>query len=213
MNNKVKIFEIALALVMLVGIGSIPFTFSNQTASVLSVFSSDNINAIVLQAQTKLKELGFYNGNLSGLFGWKTKFAIYRFQEVVGLNQNGILDIPTQRALFYVAPEIEYLEISNTKEGDKFLEAWIMKEYGNEGKFIELTGLLSLSEEEIFHQNDPIKFDFLLISKDTKYALKNISNESIDDFVGKNVSIKGFVLEKENNLGLQSVVINHLTQI
>lgn len=201
MNSKVKIFEIALALIILVGISSIPLTSPNQTASVGFLFGSNNKNETVLKAQAKLTELGLYEGNISGLFGLRTRFAIYRFQEIKGLSKNGILDIPTQKTLFSVE-EPEYLLINYTEYGNTYIFDWMKYYLGESGNLIEISGQLTQSSETN---------DFTLNGEDGNiYGIKNISSRDLAEFNGKNVTLKGILSSENNSLGFPIVFINYL---
>lgn len=54
----------------------------------------------VLDAQTELKQLGFYKGNLDGLSGPETAKAVVAFQESKGLPTTGKLDPKSLSTLF-----------------------------------------------------------------------------------------------------------------
>ncbi len=206
MNTKVKIFEIALALVILVGIASVPFTTSNQLASVGYIFGPNNTNETVLKAQIKLKELGVYDGNLSGLFGLRTFFSIRTFQESKNLNVNGILDIPTQRALF---SSVDYLQIPYTTEGNTFLYDWVRYFWDIPYERVELRGELSLVNEAFNYQNLSTQLRLSSIGG-LEYSVINISSVGLEEFVGKNVIVSGLVVSDGNNPETEILVINHL---
>ena len=44
----------------------------------------------VRRIQTKLKQLGFYNGSVDGIYGAATQKAVKRFQSSVGITADGI---------------------------------------------------------------------------------------------------------------------------
>ncbi|MDO4547982.1 MAG: peptidoglycan-binding protein, partial [Clostridia bacterium] len=54
----------------------------------------------VYELQQRLKDLGYYNGTVDGNYGSSTANAVTRFQQTVGLNQNGVATIAMQEALF-----------------------------------------------------------------------------------------------------------------
>ncbi len=53
----------------------------------------------VIQIQKKLKEWGYYKGNVDGIFGSKTFDAVKRFQKKNGLTVDGIAGTETLKAL------------------------------------------------------------------------------------------------------------------
>jgi len=42
--------------------------------------------------QSRLKEMGYYKGDITGRFGPKTKSAVRKFQKDCGMKTNGIVD-------------------------------------------------------------------------------------------------------------------------
>jgi peptidoglycan hydrolase-like protein with peptidoglycan-binding domain len=54
----------------------------------------------IFAIQQRLRELGFYNGQIDGVFGTETDSALRRFQAYVDLFPDGILGSDTLRALF-----------------------------------------------------------------------------------------------------------------
>lgn len=67
------------------------------TTSALSKLGSqgDEVSAV----QTKLSELGYYNGKIDGIFGSNTKSALISFQKDNGLTADGIAGTKTLNAL------------------------------------------------------------------------------------------------------------------
>ena len=53
----------------------------------------------VTQIQTKLKNWGYYSGNVDGIFGTQTKQAVVRFQQKNGLTADGIVGNATLAAM------------------------------------------------------------------------------------------------------------------
>ncbi len=71
------------------------FNAYSNSSSLLSGNPINNTFAI----QQRLRELGFYNGQVDGIFGTETDFALRRFQASVGLFADGIPGSDTLRAL------------------------------------------------------------------------------------------------------------------
>lgn len=53
----------------------------------------------VKTVQTKLKNWGYYNGNVDGIYGWRTAVAVKAFQKKNGLKVDGIVGDATAKAL------------------------------------------------------------------------------------------------------------------
>lgn len=56
--------------------------------------------ALVISVQTRLKELGYYTGDISGTYDKATRSAVAAFQRKSGLSADGICGEKTQEALF-----------------------------------------------------------------------------------------------------------------
>lgn len=69
----------------------------SQTTEVLS--RSGSTGSEVTQIQTKLKNQGYYKGNVDGIYGAKTKTAVTAFQKKKGLTADGVAGSATLRAL------------------------------------------------------------------------------------------------------------------
>ena len=94
-KKKLRIF-IALTMTFIImiisftdisGISS-SYNAESDPQSVLSQYGSRGNE--VRQIQTKLKELGFYNGSIDGIYGNNTKKAVISFQKSRGLKADGI---------------------------------------------------------------------------------------------------------------------------
>ncbi len=60
----------------------------------------DDRGALVISVQTRLKELGYYTGDISGTYDKATRSAVVAFQKKSGLSADGICGEQTQEALF-----------------------------------------------------------------------------------------------------------------
>ena len=70
----------------------------------LKIGSSGNI---VQYLQSTLKLLGFYSGNIDGIFGNQTRQAVLIFQREFGISQDGIVGANTWEKMstfFYIVP-------------------------------------------------------------------------------------------------------------
>lgn len=87
------IFLISLAVALgAIGGGFLAYELcypdSGDAAYVLSKYGSTGNEVRTLQQ--KLKDLGFYNGSVDGIFGSQTQSAVRRFQRSVGITADGI---------------------------------------------------------------------------------------------------------------------------
>lgn len=88
MNNKpLKFFIIVIALLCVLCV----------TVGALSKMGSTGEE--VTRIQTRLKEWGYYNGQIDGIFGTATRDAVIKFQKANGLTADGIVGIKTLAAI------------------------------------------------------------------------------------------------------------------
>ncbi len=73
------------------------FNLTNESIEVLSRFGSSGEE--VKQIQTKLKNWGYYKGNVDGVYGSKTQSAVKSFQKSNGLTADGIAGQKTLEAM------------------------------------------------------------------------------------------------------------------
>lgn len=78
-------------------ISSQPFNISNRSNRVLK---QGDRGAEVTAVQRRLRDLGYFNAQLTGYFGRATKEAVSRFQQAYLIQPDGIVGSETQSALF-----------------------------------------------------------------------------------------------------------------
>ena len=61
---------------------------------------SNYYNSAVVPLQRRLRELGYYTGNIDGYFGSQTQRAVRNFQSINGLTVTGVADSYTQQVLY-----------------------------------------------------------------------------------------------------------------
>ena len=95
---KKRIFALVTALVFaLVGAGTITtlvFTYNN-----VSVVSAALTTSETKLVQTRLKNWGYYTGNVDGIYGSKTRSAVRKFQQNNRLQVDGIVGPQTAAAI------------------------------------------------------------------------------------------------------------------
>ena len=88
------------------------------TASAATYRQGDRGNGVTT-IQTKLKNWGYYNGAVDGIFGSQTSEAVRYFQRKNGLTVDGVVGSATQAALWMSSPE-------NQQSGDVYLLAKVI---------------------------------------------------------------------------------------
>ncbi|MBD2188529.1 peptidoglycan-binding domain-containing protein [Pseudanabaena mucicola] len=91
------------------------------TSSLLPILLSGATGTAVAQAQQLLKNQGYYQGQVDGDFGMKTRDAIVAFQRANSLTIDGKVGAQTWQKLQELAPQISLNEesldsVDNTKE-------------------------------------------------------------------------------------------------
>ncbi|MGB7440280.1 MAG: peptidoglycan-binding protein [Coleofasciculaceae cyanobacterium] len=74
---------------------------------------------VVKRLQTKLKQLGYYNGAVDGVYGPLTRNAVSKFQQAQGLNVDGIVGTQTLAKLPQPSPKPALTEKSKEAEIEK----------------------------------------------------------------------------------------------
>lgn len=82
----------------------------------------------VIELQARLQHLGFYNGNIDGVFGWSTYWALRNFQYEFGLEIDGLAGETTKNRLVASSEFDEGYVQEQIRQGNKFTH------YGGEGQ-------------------------------------------------------------------------------
>ncbi len=86
---KKRIYAIASATILLFAI----------CLNVLAVSKNGSRGEEVRKIQTKLKNWGYYNGSVDGVYGWQTESAVRSFQKKNGLSVDGVAGTKTLNAM------------------------------------------------------------------------------------------------------------------
>lgn len=84
-----------------------------KTENTLSKFGSSGNE--VVKIQTKLKQWGYYNGDVDGIYGSRTKAAVEKFQRNNGLSVDGIAGTNTLRAMGITTSNSNYVSDNDAK--------------------------------------------------------------------------------------------------
>jgi M6 family metalloprotease-like protein len=132
---------------------------SEMSAQVVSF----NGPKVISRAQTRLIELGLYDGKINSRLTLETKIALTKFQKENNLKQTGLLDAPTQKALLgidlypeknpdLISGKLRKLEWEEFDEKNKKITtrkpAWYLEK--DDGKLVSIDG--KLIEEDLVDQ-------------------------------------------------------------
>lgn len=76
---------------------------SNSAGTILLKYGSRGTQ--VKTVQTKLKKWGYYTGSVDGIYGWRTRTAVVKFQRKNGLRADGVVGDATAKALGIFEPK------------------------------------------------------------------------------------------------------------
>lgn len=74
----------------------------------------------VIELQARLQYLGFYNGNIDGVFGWGTYWALRNFQYEFGMEIDGLAGEETKNKLVQASEYDEAYVKEQIKQGNRF---------------------------------------------------------------------------------------------
>lgn len=95
MSKQRKRLVLALAIVFALNI----FIISMAQSAAADLYKKGSSGATVTEIQTRLKEWGYYSGEVDGVYGSKTEAAVRYFQSSNGLNVDGQVGNQTLAAL------------------------------------------------------------------------------------------------------------------
>lgn len=93
-----KRLTLSLTILFLINVVVIMFVQSLLNANA-AVYKQGSTGSTVTQIQTKLKNWGYYGGNVDGIYGSKTTAAVKKFQKTNGLAVDGVCGVKTLAAL------------------------------------------------------------------------------------------------------------------
>lgn len=96
---------IVFAMIALLSIPHSSFAFSNQ------VIQKGAIGDDVVELQSRLQYIGFYNGKIDGVFGWQTYWAVRNYQYEFGLDVDGL-----------VGPKMKEMLVRSTNYDKEFVQ-------------------------------------------------------------------------------------------
>lgn len=116
MNILKKISKLFLACFIILGI----FMLETRDSKAFTdqVIQKGAVGDDVIELQARLQYLGFYNGNIDGVFGWRTYWAVRNFQYEFGLDVDGLVG-PKMKEMLVKASEYDEEFVKNAlNKGD-----------------------------------------------------------------------------------------------
>lgn len=116
---KRKIFHSILIIIFFISLTIIPIekkvgAFTNQT------IQQGAVGDDVIELQSRLQYLGFYNGKIDGVFGWGTYWALRNFQYEFSLPIDGLAGPKTKAKLAKASQYNEKYVKDQIRKGNKF---------------------------------------------------------------------------------------------
>ena len=119
---KMKLLPIKCAIIIALFILVIPiseenthvFAFSNQ------VIQHGAVGDDVLELQSRLQYIGYYNGKIDGVYDWKTYWAVRNFQYEFGIPIDGLVGEVTKVKLLKTTKYYKGFVNNQIRKGNKF---------------------------------------------------------------------------------------------
>src|SRR3954452_7474121 len=116
---KRKVFQSKLIIILAICLFILPTqervdAFSNQ------VIQQGAVGDDVIELQSRLQYLGFYNKKIDGVFGWSTYWALRNFQYEFGLPIDGLAGTETKAKLAKASKYNKQFVKEQINKGNKF---------------------------------------------------------------------------------------------
>lgn len=118
--NIKSLIKLGIALVLIIALT--PCSNLEQRAEAFSnqVIQQGAVGDDVIELQSRLQYLGFYNGKIDGVFGWGTYWALRNFQYEFGMKVDGLAGQETKAKLVKASKYHESHVKEQLKQGNKF---------------------------------------------------------------------------------------------
>ncbi|GGJ85814.1 spore cortex-lytic enzyme [Lentibacillus kapialis] len=114
-----KMFLFIIICLMAIGLQT-PHSVKPVNAFSDQVIQQGAVGEDVIELQARLQYLGFYNGNIDGVFGWGTYWALRNFQYEFGIEIDGLAGTKTKEKLEAASEyDKEYVK-SQINQGNDF---------------------------------------------------------------------------------------------
>ncbi|MGM0845984.1 MAG: spore cortex-lytic enzyme [Bacillota bacterium] len=120
MKKRVKLLKVFLLMVLI--LTTLSFTNETNHAGAFSnqIIQKGATGEDVIELQSRLQYIGYYNGNVDGVFGWGTYWALRNFQYEFGLPIDGLAGKETKDKLVKASNYNEEFVKKQINQGKKF---------------------------------------------------------------------------------------------
>jgi N-acetylmuramoyl-L-alanine amidase len=115
-----KVFHTSLIIIFSLSLCVIPIEKERVEAFSNQVIQQGSVGDDVIELQSRLQYLGFYNGKIDGVFGWGTYWALRNFQYEFGLPIDGLAGAKTKEKLARASQYNEQFVKKQINQGNKF---------------------------------------------------------------------------------------------
>ena len=175
-----KIYRIIISLILIISVGFtviyssyIQTTESNTAVEALSKLGSKGDE--VRKIQKKLKELGYYNSSVDGIFGSATKKAVIAFQKNCGITADGIAGPKT---LKYLGLEASSSSSGNYSQSDIELLAKLIAAEARGESYVGQVAVGAVVLNRVAHASFPDSIAGVIYQKGA-FSCINDSNWSV----------------------------------
>jgi N-acetylmuramoyl-L-alanine amidase len=109
---------------ILISLCILPLSFIEDSGSVKAfsgqVIQRGAVGDDVIELQSRLQYIGYFHGNIDGVFGWGTYWALRNFQQEYGLPVDGLAGSSTKNKLVKASQYNEQYVKSQMNSGKKF---------------------------------------------------------------------------------------------
>ena len=120
MSLKRKYMFLLIGLLILLSLIQLPQKQTQVQAFSPQVIQHGAVGDDVIELQARLQYLGFYNGNIDGVFGWGTYWALRNFQYEFGLDVDGLAGGQTKDMLVRASEYDEDYVKQQINQGNRF---------------------------------------------------------------------------------------------
>jgi N-acetylmuramoyl-L-alanine amidase len=120
MNSRIKWFCTSVVMVLLCSFVMISSEGEKADAFSNQVIQHGATGEDVIELQSRLQYIGYYNGKIDGVFGWGTYWALRNFQYEFGLPIDGLAGAKTKAKLVKASKYNEQFVKEQIQKGNKF---------------------------------------------------------------------------------------------